>query len=122
MSETNQSQQTTPTQSNKPKRLPEKKIGPFNAGIGICIWINTIETENGPRTMRSITVNPRRYFDRESNQWKDAASYNPADLPALIFALQKAQEYCYETPLPGQPAGEAAQQASLLPSTEETPF
>jgi hypothetical protein len=122
MSKSKQPQQTAPRQPTKPKRLPEKKIGPFNAGIGACVWLNTIETDNGSRTVRSITINPRRYFDRETNEWKDAASYNPADLPALIFALQKAQEYCYETVLPGQPAGEAGQQASAPPSGEEIPF
>ncbi len=93
------SPQTT-SSSNKPKKQPEKKIGPFANGIGACVWINTIETDNGPRTVRSITVNPRRYFDRESNQWRDSASFNPADLPALIFSLQKALEFVFEQPLP----------------------
>ena len=51
---------------------------------------------------RSITISPRRYRDRETGEWKDAGSYRPSDLPALIFALTKAQEYCYTTPLPGQ--------------------
>jgi len=87
----------------KPKgaRPPEKKIGPFAGGIGVAIWINTVETDAGARQIRSITVAPRRYFDQESNQWKDAPSFRPSDLPALIFALQQAQEYCYTTPLPG---------------------
>lgn len=117
MSGNNSVTQATQETQKKPKRLPEKKIGPFNAGIGVCVWSNTIETENGPRTTRSISVNPRRYFDRETNEWKDAASYNPADLPALIFALHKAQEYCYETPLPDQSAGEVSQSLG-----EEGPF
>ena len=89
------------TASRATKSPPEKKIGPFANGVGVSIWLNKIETEQGSRQVRSITVNPRRYFDRESNEWKDASSYNPSDLPALIFALTKAQEYCYETPLPG---------------------
>src|SRR5688572_7933836 len=119
MSETSQPRQAAQSPSKKPKRLPEKKIGPFNAGIGACVWLNTIEADDGSRTVRSITINPRRYFDRETNEWKDAASYNPADLPALIFALTKAQEFCYETPLPGQPLGEAAQQQSTPSATDE---
>jgi len=88
----------------KPKgaRPPEKKIGPFAGGIGVAIWINAIETDSGTRQLRSITVAPRRYFDQESNQWKDAPSFRPSDLPALIFALEQAQEYCYTTPLPGE--------------------
>ena len=81
---------------------PEKKIGPFASGVGVAIWLNTTETDDGPRSFRSITINPRRYYDKQDKEWRDAGSYNPADLPALIFALQKAQEYVYETPLPGQ--------------------
>jgi len=122
MSKNKPAQPRANTQLTQPKRRPEKKIGPFNAGIGVCVWRNTIETDNGARTVRSITVNPRRYFDRETNQWRDASSYNPADLPALIFALQKAQEYCYETPLPGQQEGEGGQPASNPLSTDEVPF
>jgi hypothetical protein len=117
------STQTQPAQdTKKPKRHPEKKIGPFANGVGVCVWLNTIETDNGSKTVRSITINPRRYFDQESQQWKDAASYNPADLPALVFAITKAQEYCYETPIPGQPAGEAGQQGNGQHGGEEIPF
>jgi hypothetical protein len=88
--------------STKPKQGPEAKIGPFANGVGVCIWLNRIETDRGPRHARSITINPRRYFDRDSEQWKDSGSYNQSDLPTLLFALAKAQEYCFETPLPGQ--------------------
>ena len=97
------------------KSPPEKKVGPFANGVGVSIWLNKIETDQGPRQVRSISVNPRRYFDRESQQWKDSPSYNPSDLPALIFALTKAQEYCYETPLPDTESGDAA----LPPDDEE---
>jgi hypothetical protein len=87
-------------QSHRPPRQPEKKIGPFTGGISVAIWLNTADTEDGPRTFRSITISPRRYLDRESSEWRDAGSYNPGDLPALIYALQKTQEYVFETPLP----------------------
>lgn len=83
-------------------RHPEKKIGPFAGGIGVAIWLNTAEIDDGPKQFRSVTIAPRRYQDRETGEWKDAGSFNPGDLPALIFALQKAQEYVFETPLPGQ--------------------
>jgi hypothetical protein len=72
-------------------RPPEKKIGPFAGGIGVAIWLNMVDSRDGTRQLRSITINPRRYFDRESNEWKDAPSFRPSDLPALIFALQKAK-------------------------------
>ena len=34
-------------------RRPEKKIGPFHNGLGIAIWLNCVETEQGPRYFRS---------------------------------------------------------------------
>lgn len=109
----------SPPPQREKSRYPEKKIGPFANGVGVSIWLNTAETDEGTRAFRSITINPRRYFDREANQWKDAGSYNPADLPALIFALEKAQEYVYETPLPGEPAANGDSQAA---PGEEIPF
>ena len=81
------------------RQPPEKKIGPFAGGIGVAIWINTVDSDDGPRQFRSITIAPRRYLDRETGEWKDTGSFNPSDLPALIFALQKAQEYVFTTPL-----------------------
>ena len=107
----------------KPKPLPEKKIGPYANGVGVCIWVNRVQLEDGSKLMRSVTINPRRYFDRESQQWKDAGSYNPADLPALLFALTKAQGFCYETPLPGQDGQQGADAAAANgPPAEEIPF
>ena len=92
---------TTRSTAKPAKQPPEYKVGHFAGGVGVCVWINRIETEQGIRFARSITINPRRYMDRDSQQWKDAPSYNPGDLPSLIFALQKAQEYCFSTALPG---------------------
>ena len=97
---------------------PEKKIGPFNAGIGVAVWLNTAETDNGPKKYRSVTIAPRRYIDRDTGEWKDSGSYYAGDLPALIFALQKAQEYMFETPLPDQPTTASTEGGS----TGEIPF
>ena len=89
--------------SPRPQRSPpEKKIGPFAGGIGVAIWLNTVDTDDGQKQFRSLTIAPRRYQDRETGEWKDAGSFNPSDLPALIFALTKAQEYVFTTPLPNQ--------------------
>ena len=94
--------------TKRPPKLPEKKIGPFAGGIGVAIWLNEAQMPDGTvRKFRSITLAPRRYYDKESNQWKDAPSYQPSDVPALLFCLNKAQEYCYETPIPGQEETEA---------------
>lgn len=88
--------------SGPTKRLPEKRIGPFANGVGVAIWLNTIETQNGPRKVRSVRINPRRYYDRESNQWKDATSFQATDLPVLQFAIQQTLAYCFAKPIPGQ--------------------
>jgi hypothetical protein len=80
---------------------PELKIGPFQGGIGVAVWLNEIQTDQGPKTIRSITIAPRRYRDRETGEWKDAGSYRSTDLTALILALEKAREFCLTKPLPG---------------------
>lgn len=110
--------QAAPAKPDTPTpKGPEKKIGPFPAGIGVAIWINTIQTDDGSRKIRSITLNPRRYFDRESGEWRDSGSYHPGDIPALIFALQKAQEYVFTTPIPGEPTDEERN-----PGNGQSPF
>ena len=83
--------------SQKPNK-PELKIGPFAGGISVEVWRN--QTHDG-RHFRSITIAPRSYRD-DDNKWQRARSYRPIDLAALILALQKAQEHCTTTPLPGQ--------------------
>ena len=104
-----------PNESQQKVNQPELKIGPFPGGIAVAVWKNTINTEQGPRTNRSITISPRRYKDPESGEWKNASSFRYIDLSALILALQKAQEFCATTPLPGQ--------ADTIVSNEsETPF
>lgn len=82
---------------------PERRFGPVGGGISVAVWINTIDTDDGPRKVRSLTISPRRYLDRESGDWKDSGSYRPGDVPALIFVLQKALEFMFTTPIPGQP-------------------
>jgi hypothetical protein len=112
-----------PTSTNPVRPLaphqhgPEKKFGPFGSGIAVAIWVNTITTDTGPRKVRSITLSPRRYLDRQSGEWRDSASYWPGDLPALIFALTKAQEYVFTEPLPGEQPAEANDNV-----TDKTPF
>lgn len=72
-------------------RYPERKWGPFHGGLGVAVWLNEIETPEGTRFFRSITVAPRRYRDKKTGQWKDASSLRPIDLPTLMLALSKAQ-------------------------------
>ncbi len=93
---------TKTRRAEKPVKRPELKIGPFQGGIGVAVWQNEIQTEAGIRLIRSITLAPRRYRDRQTGEWKDAVSYRPGDLTALILALEKTREYCLTTPLPGE--------------------
>lgn len=85
-------------------RPPEKKFGPFHGGCGLAIWLNEVRTENGPRYFRSVTIQPRRYRDPKTGKWKNAVSLRPSDLPALMLAMEAAQQYIAATPLPGQAA------------------
>ena len=93
---------TRTRRAERPVKRPELKVGPFQGGIGVAVWQNEIQTENGTRLIRSISLAPRRYRDKQTGEWKDAASYRPGDLSALILALEKAREYCLSTPLPGE--------------------
>lgn len=96
--------------SDKPKtsKPPEIKFGPYAGGIGVAVWVNTVENENGRRQLRSITIAPRRYRDPQTGEWKNSASFRPSDIPILLVALQKAMEHVYTTPLPGE--GEMTEQ------------
>ena len=90
--------------SEKPRtaRPPEVKFGPYAGGLGVAVWLNTVENADGRRQMRSITIAPRRYRDTKSGEWKDSGSFRPSDIPILLVALNKAMEYVYTTPLPGE--------------------
>ncbi len=85
-----------------PPRHPERKWGPFHGGLGIAVWLNEVETPEGVRFFRSLTINPRRYRDKGTGEWKDASSLRPTDLPTLQLALQAAHDFIHSTPLPGQ--------------------
>src|ERR1700704_4186765 len=89
--------------SDKPRaaKQPEAKFGPYAGGIGVAVWVNRIQTADGLRHTRSITLAPRRYRDPKTGEWKDSGSYRPSDIPILLVALQKAMEHVYTTPLPG---------------------
>ncbi|MBI5757311.1 MAG: hypothetical protein HZA46_02190 [Planctomycetales bacterium] len=103
------------------KNHPEKKISPVNSGLSVAIWLNTVTTDDGPRRFRTITVAPKRYRDRNTGEWKDSGSYTPSDLPALVFALQKAIEFCYSSPLPGQKDEPGAEAPAKQPE-DEVPY
>ncbi|MFO0967858.1 MAG: hypothetical protein U0793_20030 [Gemmataceae bacterium] len=84
-------------------RRPEKKFGPLHNGLGLAIWLNEVDTPQGKRFFRSVTLAPRRYLEPETGKWKDATSYRPVDLATLELILAHARQYIASTPLPGQP-------------------
>lgn len=93
---------TKTRRSGAVRKPPELKVGPFQGGIGVAVWLNEIQTETGPKQIRSISIAPRRYRDRQTGEWKDSGSFRPGDLSALILALEKAREHCLSTPIPGE--------------------
>ena len=103
-------------EAKRSTRPPEVKFGPYAGGIGVAVWLNTIETADGRREMRSITIAPRRYRDK-TGEWKDSGSFRPSDIPILLVGLQKAMEYVYTTPLPGHDQPEAT-----IEEPEHIPF
>ena len=112
---------TTTTKKDKPPaKPPELKIGPFQGGIGVAVWLNQILTENGPKMIRSISIAPRRFLDKQSGEWKDSGSFRPGDLTALILALQKAREHCLMVPLPGEESED--DRMASAPDNGQVPF
>src|SRR5688572_16986749 len=65
---------TKPKKARVPGKPPELKIGPFQGGIGVAVWLNEVQTDQGPKAIRSITIAPRRYRDRQTGEWRDAGS------------------------------------------------
>ncbi len=82
------------------KNRPEKKITPVNSGISVAIWLNSADTEAGKRYFRSVTIEPRRYYDKTAGEWKDSPSFSAADLPLLLYALEQARDFVFSEPLP----------------------
>jgi hypothetical protein len=80
---------------------PEKKIGPFAGGVSVAVWLNTIETADGSRRVRSVTISPRRFKDSKTGEWRSAGSYRLTDIQSLILGLEKAVEFMLSTRLPG---------------------
>ncbi len=90
-----------PPEQPRPKRPPpEMKFSV--GGIGVAVWLNTVDSDQGERSFRSVTIAPKRYLDKTTGQWKNGTSFHSNDLPALIFCLQKTLEFAFTTPLPGQ--------------------
>jgi hypothetical protein len=95
-------------------RHPERKWGPFHGGVGVAVWLNKVETDDGPRYYRSVTIAPRRFQDKQG-EWKDAGSLRSTDLPALVLGLEAARAFIATTPLPGEPIEEEDEEVGDTP-------
>lgn len=116
---------TKAKRSTSAPRHPEKKWGPFHGGVGVAVWLNEVQTQDGPRFFRSVSLQPRRYRDRKTGEWKDAASLRPTDLPALMLGLDAALAFIAHTPLPGQSLDDEEQIDSAngeVPSDSTIPY
>ncbi|HEX3152334.1 MAG TPA: hypothetical protein VHR66_29945 [Gemmataceae bacterium] len=103
-------------------RHPEQKYGPFHGGVGVAVWLNEVQTDNGPKYFRSVTIAPRRYRDPKTGDWKDAGSLRSSDLPALILGLQAAQQFISSASLPGQPIEDDQTEPAAPEDNGKIPF
>lgn len=69
-------------------KRPEKV---FRVGfVSASVFANELENDDGKRTLRSVNVQ-KRYLD--GDEAKYTSSFNLAELPQAIRALQLAQQY-----------------------------
>ena len=72
----------------------QKPIRKLRSGlISLAVWENTIQTEDGPKTVQNITVQ-RGYKDTETGQWKNTDSFTPASLGNLLAVVLQAIVLC----------------------------
>ena len=79
-------------------KAPVAKFGPYSSGSGnsieLAIWSNEIVVDGGQKVnVHSISFS-RNY--RDNDGWKKVKTMRPADLPVLVYALNKAQEWIFE--------------------------
>lgn len=101
-----------------PARPPERKWGPFAGGVSVVVWLNSVETTEGQKWFRSVTIQGRRFRDKNTGDWRDGKSLRSTDLSALMLGLEAAQRYMSDTPLPGAAAEPEEEMAAL---EEEVP-
>ena len=75
----------------EPKQKPTRKLK--SGLVSLAVWENTIQTDNGPKTVQNITVQ-RGYKDTETGQWKNTDSFTPASLGNLLAVVLQAIVSC----------------------------
>ena len=75
-------------QNSSSQRKPEKV---FRIGfVSASVFANDVDTDDGTRTIRSVSLQ-KRYKDGDEVRY--VSSFNLAELPQAIRALQLAQNY-----------------------------
>jgi hypothetical protein len=83
------------TASNK---APVISYGPYSSGQGnsieLAIWSNEIVVDGGRKVNMHTVTFARNYHDDDG--WKKTKTLRPQDIPVLMYALTKAQEWIFE--------------------------
>ena len=86
--------QAQPANERKPKKRPEVKFG------RVAVWLNTVDTPDGIRMFRSVTISPSRYKDG-NGQWQDSKGFRPEEIGSIVVSLQKALDFTLTEPIQG---------------------
>ena len=72
------------------KSRPVRK---FKSGlVSAAVWENTIQTDNGPKTVQNITF--QRSYRDDTGPWKNSDSYTQASLGNLLAVVLQALVSC----------------------------
>ena len=89
MTSENQAATTEPAEAQGSKQKPAAKFGPYPSGSGlveVSVWRNTRETQDGERTVFSVSFH-RSYKD-DQGDWQQTKTLFAADIPPLVLGLQ----------------------------------
>jgi len=75
---------------SEPKQKPTKKLRCSN--VSGAVWENTIQTNDGPKTVQNITF--QRSYRDDTGQWKNTDSFTPASLGNLLAVILQAIVSC----------------------------
>ena len=63
-----------------------------SGAVSAAVWENTIQTNDGPKTVQNITF--QRGYRDDTGQWKNTDSYTPASLGNLLSVVLQAIVSC----------------------------
>lgn len=73
------------------KNKPLRKFR--SAFVSGAVWENTIQTDDGPKTVQNITFQ-RSYQDSETGEWKNTDSFTPSSLGNLLAVVLQTIVAC----------------------------